>query len=1076
MKKGLMLIICVLAFPGIGEVKAQIDARMFQYPDVSSTQISFVYAGDIWLVPKEGGVANKLSSPAGEEMFPKFSPDGKSIAFSGNYDGNIDVYVIPALGGIPARLTYHGSTDRVVDWNPDGQRVLFASTRESGSFRFNQLYLESVNGGLAKKLPLAYGEMASYSPDGKRIVYTERTNIFRTWKRYKGGMAADLVIYNFEDGTSEVIAPDVSNDELPMWSGNKIYFISDRGPETRYNLWVYDLGSKSVKKLTDFKDTDIHYPSIGPQEIVFEAGGRLYLFNLESEQYKEVRVSVVTDELSLNPRTEKVNQLIAGGWISPDGKRTVVEARGDLFSVPAEKGYVKNLTRTSGIAERSPSWSPDGKSIAYWSDRSGEYELTVLDYEKGTETKLSSYGPGFRYRIFWSPDSKKIAFADQALSIRIFDFETKRTIDVDKDAWWTEGSLENMSFTWSPDSRWLAYTRGMDQRNNALFLYDTKNAARTQVTSGYYNDNDPVFDPEGKYLFYLTNRNFFPVYSDFDASFIYPNSSSLAVVTLRNDVKSPLEPQNDEVTIKKEDEKSGDAGKEKGKSNKTEKKTTEKAAAKDSTEAKPVEIDLAGFEQRVDLLPVDPGNYGNIQSVKGKVAYQRFPNNGSADKNRPVKFYDFQSREEKTLIGDVDFYMVSANGEKVLVVKGNTASVVNFAADQKMDKMLPNDDMEMTVIPRLEWKQIFNDAWRFERDFFYDKNMHGVDWNAIKDRYGKLLDNAVTRWDVNFVLGEMIAELNSSHSYRGGGDTEEARSRNIGYLGVDWEISNGYYRIKNIVQEASWDIEARSPLLSPSLGVKTGDYVLAVNGILLDASKDPYASFQGLGGKTIELTVNKTPGFEGSRKVIVQTMTSEGRLRNLAWIENNRKRVDAASGGKVGYIYVPSTGIDGQNELVRQFSAQWNKEALIIDERFNSGGQIPDRFIELLNRKPLAYWAVRDGNDVQLPYVANFGPKVMLINGWSGSGGDAFPDYFRKAGLGPLIGSRTWGGLIGISGSPSLIDGGFVTVPTFRMFDPDGKWFREGHGVDPDIDVREDPAQLAKGIDNQLEKAIEEIN
>ena len=1055
-------------------VYAQVDARMLQYPDVSATQITFAYAGDIWVVSKDGGVANRLSSPAGAEMFPKFSPDGNSIAFSGNYEGNIDVYVIPADGGMPKRLTWYGSSDRVVDWNPDGKHVLIASGRESGTNRFSQFYLASVDGGMLQKLPIAYGEMASYSPDGKEVAFTDKTRLFRTWKRYKGGWAADIYIFNLDSLSSTVIVPSESNDELPMWSGHTIYFLSDRGPETRYNLWSYDLNDKSLKQLTNFKDMDIHFPSLGPRDIVFEAGGKLYLYNLSSGQYHEVKITVVTDDITLTPKTEKAEKYISSMSISPDGKRGVFDARGDLFSVPAEKGYVLDLTRTSGVAERYPSWSPDGKSVAYWSDRSGEYELTLMDLETGSEKQLTHYGPGYRYQLYWSPDSKKIAFVDQAMNIKVYDLASNNTLDIDKGLWLYEGNLENFSFSWSADSRWLTYSRGLDNRYNAIFIYDTRSNLKTQVTSGFYNDTDPVFDPEGKYLYYLTCRHFQPSYSDIDNTFIYSNSTQIAVATLRSDVKSPLSPENDAVSLKKDEEKP-DKEEKAGAKDKKGKNEADKTAEKKKEEVKPVEINLQGMEARVELLPAAAGNYTNLQAVKGKIAYQKLPNTGSGDKSRPVKYYDLDKREEKTLIDDADMYLVSANGEKVLVYKAKNAAVVSFAPDQKMEKTMPLGDMDITVNPKAEWKQIFTDAWRFERDFFYDKNMHGVDWNAMRVRYGKMLDNAVTREDVNYVIGEMIAELSSSHSYRGGGDIENAKRLDVGYLGTNWEVANGHYRIKSIIKDAVWDVESRSPLSLPGAGVKEGDYVLAVNGVPMDISKEPYAAFQGLGGKTIELTVNSTPSMTGAKKVVIKTMTSEGRLRNLEWIENNRKRVEEATGGKAGYIYVPNTGINGQDELVRQFAAQMDKQALIIDERFNSGGQIPDRFIELLNRKPLAYWAVRDGKDWQWPPVANFGPKVMLINGWSGSGGDAFPDYFRKAGLGPLIGTRTWGGLIGISGAPRLIDGGVVTVPTFRMYDPDGKWFKEGHGVDPDIQVKEDPGALARGNDPQLQKAIEQI-
>jgi tricorn protease len=1054
--------------------QAQIDARMFQYPDVSATHISFVYAGDIWVVPKEGGQAGRLSSPDGSELFPKFSPDGKTIAFSGNYNGNYEVYTIPVLGGIPKRLSSHDFMDRVLDWTPDGSKILFSSSRESGKQRFSQFYLLPVQGGIAEKMPLAYGEMASFSPDGGKLVFTERSQIERTWKRYRGGMATDLVLFDLKTLVSEVLAPNDANDEIPMWVNDKIWFLSDRGPEMRYNIWSYNPATRETKQITSFSDYDIHFPSAGPSDIVFEAGGKLYLLNVSSGQYREVKITVVTDMLAAATRNVKVAPLLNNADISPDGKRVVVEARGELFSVPAEFGYVKNLSRTSGFAERYPAWSPDGKTLAYWSDRSGEYELTLFDLESNTEKKITSYGAGFRYNIFWSPDSKKLVFVDQTMSIKLLDVTSGKTVDVDKDVNLFQGGLQGFTASWSPDSRWITYGLNTMENTNVICLFDTKNNTSHRLTSGFYADYAPVFDPEGKYIYFLTNRSFNPLYGNFDNSWIYANSTRIAVVTLRADVKSPLDPRNDEVSVKSEEKKDEKAA-DNGKAGKDAKKDGKDKKEEVKPEVTPVEIDIAGFESRIILLPPDAGNIGRLQAAKGKVVFLRGPNTGSSDRTSSLRYFEFEKREEKTVLNEVNDYQISFNGEKVLVMKGQAAAVVSLAPDQKMDKPLRLDEMEMTLVPQEEWKQIFNDAWRIERDFFYDKNMHGLDWNAIKEKYGKLLDMCVTRWDVNFVLGDMIGEMNASHTYRGGGDTEQAKYRNTGYLGIDWELSQGAYRIKKIIKAAPWETEVRSPLALPGVNVKEGEYILAVNGEPLDISQEPYAAFGGLAGKTIELTVNATPSMTGARKILVEALGNEARLRNLAWIENNRKRVEEATGGQVGYVYVPSTGVDGQTELVRQFMAQWSKAGLIIDERFNDGGQIPDRFIELLNRKPLAYWAVRDGKDWQWPPVGHFGPSVMLINGWSGSGGDAFPDFFRKAGLGPLIGARTWGGLIGISGCPNLIDGGSITVPTFRMYDPDGKWFKEGHGVDPDIEVREDPTQLAKGVDNQLEKAIEVI-
>jgi tricorn protease len=1043
-------------------LQAQIDARLFRVPDVSQSHITFSYGGDIWVVDKTGGVAHRLTSPDGEESWAKFSPDGSQIAFSGNYDGNTDVYVIPSQGGIPKRITWHGGGDRVLGWHPDGSKVLFASSRESGRQRYNQLYLVSERGGLAGKLPVPYGENASFSGDGNQIVYTDRTRIFRTWKRYRGGSAPDIFRFNLEDLSSSRISPHVANDELPMWHENKVYFLSDRGPAKRYNIWVHNLEDGQTRQVTEYTDFDAHHPSLGPEDIVFEANGKLHLMDLADESITSVDISLVSDQRNQKPRIEKVENLIQNAHISHNGKRVVVQARGELFSLPAEKGYVKNLTNSSGSAERSPAWSPDGTKIAFWSDKPGEYELHMLNLEDGSMQQLTNYGPGFRYKLYWSPDSRMLAFVDQTMAIRIFDTQTNQTLDVDKGLWMYQYNLENFSVNWSGDSRWMTYSRGEENRNSSVFIYDTREKVKKQATSTFYNDYSPVFDPEGKYLYFLTNRSFDPMYSDFDNSFVYTNSSQIMALSLQKDTPPAVAPKNDEVKMKNGEENEEDQ----------KEKENEKDKA-DKDEPEPVVIDFEGLEQRAAVLPVKAGNYNSLSAVKNKVIFH--DNTRAREGKRPIKYFDLEEEEEKTIIDHADRYLLSGNREKMLVASKGKLAVIDVKPDQKMEKTLALNEMETTIDPQKEWQQIFNDAWRFERDFFYDKNMHGVDWQAVKDYYGGLLKHAATRWDVNYLIGEMIAELNASHTYRFGGDTEEEPRMDVGYLGIDWEISNGHYRVKHIVKGAPWNAEVNSPLAMPDVDVGEGDYILAVNGIPLSVDEEPYSPFQGLAGKVVELTVNSQPSMEGARKEIIKTLESEQRLRHLEWIEQNRQSVEDATDGRVGYIYVRSTGIDGQNELVRQFSGQWHKDGLIIDERFNSGGQIPDRFIELLNRKPLAYWAVRDGKNWQWPPAANFGPKAMLINGWSGSGGDAFPDFFKKRELGPLVGTRTWGGLIGITGAPSLIDGGMVSVPTFRMYHPDGTWFEEGHGVEPDINVPEDPTELAKGNDTQLTRAIEWI-
>lgn len=842
-------------------------------------------------------------------------------------------------------------------------------------------------------------------------------------------MASDIWLYNLEDYSATNISDDPATDGQPMWHRNTIYYLSDRGADQRHNIWAYGIQTKKTRQVTHFSDLDIHFPSIGPSELVFEAGGHLYLLNLRNDRHREVPVRVVTDRSTLRARTEKVGKQVQNAWISPTGKRVLFEARGEIFSVPAEHGVIRNLTQTPGMAERFPAWSPDGEHVAYWSDRSGEYELVVRNVGgSGKERILTSLGSGFRYQPYWSPDSRKIAFIDQDVILRLLDVETAAVKEIDRGEWGSHGLLSGFSLSWSSDNRWIAYAKTRNRATSSIYLYDMRDGEVHQVTSGYYADALPSFDPEGKYLYFASNRTLLPVYSDVDNSWVYPNTTNLVAVPLRQDVASPLEPRNDDEEIKEESDKKEDEeeeGEESEEEHEAEAEDEGEAAgeAEEKEEDKGVEIDLEGFERRLVVLPPEAGNYSSVVATKGKLLYLRHPRSGSSrELKTDLVCYDLQARKEQTILSGTRRFWLSADGKKLLVNQGQRFGIIDVKPNQKIEKPLPVAELEMTVDPRAEWRQLFRDAWRFERDYFYDPNMHGVDWKAIGGQYERLIEDAVTRWDVSFVLGEMIGELNASHTYQSGGDTQSSRQRAVGMLGIDWAVENSAHRIKRIVRGADWDSEVRSPLDEPGLKVQEGDYILAVNGIPMNTSQAPWAAFQGLGAKTVSLTVNSEATLEGSREVLVKTLTDESRLRHLEWIEQNRSKVDKASGGRAGYICVRSTGRDGQTELVRQFSAQFKKPALIIDERFNSGGQILDRFVELLNRPVLSCWAVRDGSLSQSPPKGHFGPKVMLINGWSGSGGDAFPYYFREAGLGPLIGTRTWGGLIGISGSPSLVD------------------------------------------------------
>ncbi len=1048
-----ILSILFLAMPAL----AAVDARLMRQPAVSSTHIAFVYAGDVWVSPKAGGVAQRLSTPPGEESFPRFSPDGVLIAFSGNYDGNEDIYVVSTGGGSLKRLTHHPLPDRMLGWYPDGKSILYASPMACGIPKLNQLFRIAPEGGLPERVPVPYGEFGAISPDGKILAFVPNTMDFRNWKRYRGGLASRIWLFDLFTQASNQVGDDGANYSQPMWHGSTLYFLTDRDARMRNNIWALDSRSGKMRQVTAFEDYDVKFPSMGPSEIVFENGGRLYLLDLASEKMREVRVEVLTDRATLRPQRKKVTDLIVRGTLSPTGKRVAFEARGDIFSVPAEHGPVLCITGTSGFAERYPSWSPDGDRIAYWSDRTGEYELTVRQADgSGDERTVTRLGPGFRYRIFWSPDSHWVAFADQAWNISLCDVDSGAVTKMDEGLFLYEGPLERFSMSWSADSRWIAYSRELPNRQRAVFLYDTLEKKLTKATSGFCNDFAPAFDPDGKYLYYASNRTFRASYGT-DETWIFANTINLVAVPLKRGIPSPLAPRNDDETA--------------GETMKTD--AGEKAEKPASPES--VEIDLAGFEERAVILPPKEGRYADLEALSGKLFYRRLPRTGSGDEKSPLAFYDLRDRAERTVAEDVDSYQIAAGGERILVAKKTDFSIIDPRPDQRTDHKLATSELETTVIPAAEWRQIFTDVWRFQRDFFYDPNLHGVEWEGMRTRYGALLDECVTRFDVNFVLGEMIAELNSSHAFGSGGDVEKSEKRGVGLLGADYLLENGAYRIKKIYHGAPWDVDVRSPLLEPGLNAREGDYLLAVNGVRVDTTQDPWAAFEGLAGKVVALTLNDKPSMEGARRVVVKTMESEGRLRTLAWVNENRLKVETATGGRVGYIYVPDTGRQGQGELYRQFMGQLGKDGLIIDERFNGGGDIPDRFVELLNRPVTNYWAVRGSKDWQWPVASIPGPKAMLINGWCGSGGDAFPLYFRMAGLGPLIGQRTLGGLIGTLGVPALVDGGNVQAPNLAIYSVDGEWIVEGRGVDPDIRVVDDPSKMVDGGDPQLDRGIEEI-
>ena len=1073
--KKLFLIFTAITF--ILSAEAQISAKLMRYMDVSENQITFVYGGDIWLVDKNGGTAIPVTNSPGEESWPRFSPDGKHIAYTANYNGNSDVFVMPVTGGVPTRVTYNAFPDRMVDWHPDGKRLLFASARENGVGRLNQFFLVDKNGGFPEKLQVPYGELASFSPDGNKLAYITKITENYPFKRYFGGLASDVILFDLKKNTAEKITDHPGNDGQPSWAGDKVYFLSDRDENIRLNIWEYNTKTKEKKQITRYKDFDISFMNAGPKDLVYEMGGELYLMDLASLTPKKVEVNVISDLSVEMPQSKDVSSRISNMTASPGGKRVVFEARGELFNVPVKEGFTLNLTQSSGAFDQNPAWSPDGKTIAYWSDKSGEYEIYLQDSEgKEPAKQMTKRGKGFGYKLFWSPNSKMIAFIDETNTIQIIDVKSGDITKAGNYRWnLGHGSRFGFQISWSPDSKWLAFTQGLDNSNAAVFIFNTEDKKLQQITSGFYDDNFPAFSADGKYLFYLTNRNMDAAYSSLgDGTWIYPNSTQIAAIALKSDTPSLLEPKNDEVEIKKEEKAEAEEKEKKDEKKEDDKKESEDDKKEDGVK---VEIDFENLEARLSILPPKAGNISALIPFEGKLVYLRRPNTGSGERSSSLHFFDLKEREEKEIMSDVNRVEATADGKSLIVSSQNKYGIIQPAAGQKIEKPIPTDGLVMDLIPKEEWKQIFTDTWRRHRDFFYDPNMHGLDWDELRTRYGKLLDDVRTRWDVTNLQLNLVAELSAGHTYAGGGDTESAPSRSNGFLGIDWEKNDNQYRIKRIVKPAKWDTEVRSPFDKPGVDVKEGDYILSVNGVSLDPGKDPYAAFEGLSGKTVKLEISRSGKKEDAKDVIVECLSpgQENNLRYLEWIEINRKMVDDLSGGQLGYIYMSNTAARGQLELVRMFYGQLDKKGFILDERFNGGGQLADRFLELLQR-PVTYnlhW--RHGKDHTNPIKTNTGPVGMLINGWAGSGGDGLPWAFKVLEAGPIVGERTLGILVGPATGHQLIDGGGITVPGARLYDNAGHWFWEGEGVSPDFEVWDDPNILLKGRDPQMEKVVEEV-